>query len=549
MTKYGLNWPKHPLLRCPTDEAVQRLVDEHGAIEAGNRLGEIWAQLWEAYENEKRDPLKYGVVLPSWRRMEELFREVDNLWVFGGNRSSKSRSAAWLVMQALLENPGAKIYCWSQNSKSSKWNQQPYLYELLPPELRKRQQDAVVKINYSKANGFTDDTFILPNGSHCVFATYSQYLNDPSFIEGIELGAHEGSYINIGNWFDEYLGGPELLETMRMRLVTRNAKNLITFTPIDGFTEVVREVLDGAKTLEDAPVDGDLGLRVERVPVVQEPRSGNERVLFLHTRDNPFNDYERSKREWAGKNQDYILCRAYGVPTRSATSVFPRFSRPVHVVSPDAAPTKDVTLYQIIDPAGSKNWAMIWVAVDPTGTWWVYREWPEIDDGEWAEWREGKWRPGIGARGQGYGISDYVAMIRDLEAGEVVAERIIDPRLGAAKYAGPAGESSIIQDLEDQGVIAIPAPGLDIDDGLQALQGLMSYDTEREIDAQNRPRFYISERCENTIRSMQEYTGEDGPKEAWKDFVDCLRYGAVSGIDHQGTDFLSSRLTTKPGGY
>jgi hypothetical protein len=202
------------------------------------------------------------------------------------------------------------------------------------------------------------------------------------------------------------------------------------------------------------------------------------------------------------------------------------------VVDPSTIPTRDITRYCIIDPAGSKNWFMCWIAVDLTDTYWVYREWPGVDVGDWAEWRGGKWQPGDGAKGIGYGIRDYVDLITEMEGDEEIYERIIDPRLGAAKYQGSDGSSSIIEDLAEEGIICLPAPGLEIEDGLQALISKMSWDTTKPLDSLNRPKFYVSNECENIIHALAEYTGESGLKEAWKDPIDVLRYAAITDIDH-----------------
>jgi hypothetical protein len=48
----------------------------------------------------------------------------------------------------------------------------------------------------------------------------------------------------------------------------------------------------------------------------------------------------------------------------------------------------------------------------------------------------------------------------------------------------------------------------------------------------NKPKFYIAKSCENTILAIENYTGDDGKDEAWKDPIDCLRYAAVMEIDH-----------------
>jgi hypothetical protein len=188
---------------------------------------------------------------------------------------------------------------------------------------------------------------------------------------------------------------------------------------------------------------------------------------------------------------------------------------------------------------------MCWIAVDGSGTMYVYREWPDLAVGDWAEWKGGKWMPGDGAKGLGYGIRDYVDLIKECEGAEEIHERLIDPRLGAAKYQAADGASSIMEDLNEMEIICLPAPGLEIDDGLQALISKMSWDTSKSMDSVNRPKFYVSEECGNIIAALSEYTGEGGLKEAWKDPVDVLRYAAIAGIDHVDSKHFK---TTRQGG-
>jgi hypothetical protein len=76
----------------------------------------------------------------------------------------------------------------------------------------------------------------------------------------------------------------------------------------------------------------------------------------------------------------------------------------------------------------------------------------------------------------------------------------------------------------------VPAPGLDIEDGIQALQSKMAYNKKISIDGVNRPHLYVSNRCQNIIQAFQEYTAEGGPDEAWKDGIDVCRYAAIAGI-------------------
>jgi hypothetical protein len=443
--------------------------------------------------------------------------------------SGKTAWGSYCVVKAAIENPKSEIFCFSQTSEVSIRQQQSAVWNWIPSELRTKQTSANAYISYTKKNGFTDNSLIFPNGSQIIFKTYSQYQNNPTILEGAELGSKDPKWHNIGVWLDEYLLGNELIDTLRFRLATRNSKLLLTFTPIDGWTEVIKEYLDNATTIET--VEAEL-LNNEIVPYVQRSKKRNASVHYFHSKDNPFGGYERIKETLMGRSREEILIRAYGVPVKSHATKFPRFNKEVNVVKPQEIPTTNVTRYHVIDPAGSKNWFMCWIAVDESNTYWVYREWPGVDVGDWAEWRGGKWVGGAGSKGQGFGIKDYVDTILELEEGEEIFERLIDPRLGAAKYQAADSSSSIIEDLNEQEIICMPAPGMEIDDGLQALISKMSWDTTKPLDSVNRPHFYVSSDCENIIQALSEYTGEGGLKEAWKDPIDVLRYAAIAGVDH-----------------
>ena len=532
-----LKWTEHPVLPIPTDEEIVEMEPEE--------LIKVYQVREEAIRNAIKDPYRYGWKFDNWRRVEHHLKDRNEVLISGGNRSSKTQVGAYFVVKAAIENPNSDIFCFAQNAEVSIRQQQAAVYDWMPAEFKQKQTSSNAYLSYSRKNGWTDNSLILPNGSRISFKTYAAFANNQTILEGAELGSKEATWLNIGAWCDEMLGGPELVDTLRFRLATRNSKLMLTFTPIFGYTELIRQYLDGAKILESR--EAEL-LNNELVPTVLECKNINGTVHYFHSQDNPFGGYERIKQTLVGKPREEILIRAYGIPTQAVTTKFPKFNKAVNVVEPDAILTRNVTRYHIIDPAGAKNWFMAWIAVDETGTFWVYREWPGVDVGDWAEWRGGKWQPGQGCKGMGYGITDYVELIHDLEGDEEIAERLIDPRLGAAKYQASDGASSIIEDLNDQDIVCIPAPGLEIDDGLQALIGKMAYNTTIPQDSVNRPHFYVSSECENIIQALSEYTGEGGLKEAWKDPIDVLRYAAVAGIDHvDGSAIAITRQGT--GGY
>ena len=535
----ALKWELHEVLKPPTDEEMARM--EPAELVALHSL------YHDAIANSRRDPYRYGWRLPQWAEAEELLASRSEILVSGGNRSSKTRWAATACVRAAVENAGAIIMCFSQNADVSVRQQQSAIYDALPEELKPKVLGTEENVSYTRKNGFSKNSLILPGSkSLIIFKTYAQFLNNDTILEGAELGCREPNWLNIGAWCDEYLIGPELLSTLRFRLATRNAKLIVTFTPIDGYTEVVRDYLQGATTEKHKSAEL-LGGR--SVPYIQTSKNRDASIIYFHSKDNPFGGYDRIAKDLAGRPEDEVLTRAYGVPTRSISTKFPNFSREANVVKHETLKLKGLTHYMVLDPAGRKNWFMVWIAVDPSDTWFVYREWPDVNVGEWAKWHGGKWIGGQGAKGLGYGIRDYVDLIGTLESevGEPIMTRLIDPRLGAAKYQTQSGASSIIEDLADAGLVFEPAPGLDIEDGLQALQTKMAYKRDKPMDSLNRPHFYVSDRCQNLITALQEYTGEGGPDEAWKDPIDTIRYAAIDGI--RFIDPKSLKSTSKKGGY
>jgi hypothetical protein len=76
----------------------------------------------------------------------------------------------------------------------------------------------------------------------------------------------------------------------------------------------------------------------------------------------------------------------------------------------------------------------------------------------------------------------------------------------------------------------------------------MAYNNNAEVDGVNRPHFYVSERCENIIWALQEYTGALGPDETAKDPIDVLRYAAVEDISFIDPS-NSNNFNTRKGGY
>jgi hypothetical protein len=509
---------------------------------------------------EQEDPYRYGYVIPIWETADRQFAElreqfpkgVIELLILGGNRASKSRYLARRAVEVMVNTPGAKVWCLQSTESSSMQNQQPYIWEYLPAEWKpaasgKMRKGVVTNITYSQKGGFTENSFVLPNGSQCWFKFYSM---DVKAIEGAEL-----TYC----WADE-LVSPEWIEALRFRLITRNGELAVGFTPILGYTDTVAEYLAGAVTLEDAPAELVLDLKGQpiRVPRVQQCSKPTARVVYFHTADNPFGNYEAMKTELVKSPKDRVLMRAYGVPTKKAANMFAKFNTSVHVVSPDKIPRTGVN-YHVVDPCSGRNWFMIWARFDAAGRCFVYDEWPsqirEVPGvglpGPWAipGGNNPDGQAGDAQRSFGFGLSHYKLEIENTEARHAresddfsVFERIMDSRYGNAATVAREGATTLIEECAEIGLNFTAAPGDNIAEGVTMIINWLSYNDDQEISALNQPALYISSDCKNMIFALSQYTGTGNTKTAGsKDAIDVLRYLVLSGAAYIDTKDLECK--------
>lgn len=521
---FGIDWVPHPspdtLAKLSREELV-RYAD-------ARRFADLRAE---------QNPVGSGWTLPMWRKVMEAWDKYSIIVILGGIRSSKSMFASRLCVWAAANIPQAEVRAYHVNEDRSIEDQQRFIWDALPMGMRSlnTKKGMYHSIQYSQKNGFTDNVCILPphpgakRGGTIKFGNYRQYQQDAQVTEGFK------SHVI---WCDEELP-PKMFETLIYRTIDYHGRLILTFTTLTGWTSLIQDILGKTRTIEKryAP------LANAQLPVIQESLSRpGLGIFYFWTEDNTFIDTQDFMDKVKLRPREEILARAYGIPTKSISGAFPAFDRDTNVIKESDLPwvknpDYKVTRYMALDPAGSKNWFMLWLAVDEDGTWWVYREWPDYDD--WAvpgNTIEGK--PGPAQKGSKKGINDYVEIIKQLEGDEVIFERFIDPRLGAAEKQSLDGAVTIISDLDSLNMAFHPAPGVDIENGLQLITNKLSYDEQKPRSSINAPHLYIVDTCENLIFAMQEYTGKGGKNEATKDPIDCLRYIAVS-----NPEFLE---TTKP---
>jgi len=401
----------HPVYRLPaTQEEARVLMQSVGGAE---KFPEWARKRWDLIQAEKVDPLRYGHELaPIWKDARELLERGNDLLILGGNRSGKTEFGAKYANEIIERKASANAWCFQSNERASIERLQPYVNHYLPAEQRDLGKiGKITYIKYNLANGFSEGRFVKPNGSFCRFMNYEM---DPRSLEGAELDIA---------WCDEMVP-PDVLDTLRFRLVTRGGKLIVTFTPLEGYSVSVKQYLEGARVIKSLPAPLlpqnkvlVSGCPKGQMPYILECAKPGRFVICFFTECNPWAGYDNLVKQLSGATESDIKCRAYGWPTKMIAGAFPKFGD-VNIITDTEIPAEG-TNYLLADPHGARNWFMVWVRVtnDDPPRYFVYREWPGIELGEWAlpaEKADGKEGPGQRADA-GRGVVGYKRLILELE--------------------------------------------------------------------------------------------------------------------------------------
>jgi len=526
----------HPIIPCPNEEQRVRMIENVGPQE----VMRMFLAREQRIRAEQEDPYRYGNELTAWPDADRILDTKNEILILGGNRAGKTEYAAKRVAQAFVgmdlsgtmppwlkersAKRGLNIWCLHTTHMTSVSMQQNVFHKYLPKELKEAKRSAQIQVAWTQKNGFSDNTAVYMKNQ----IWFLNYAQDIKVVEGGEVDVV---------WCDE-LVPQDWLETLRYRLVTRNGKLIVTFTPILGYTQVVKEFITTAKITqwkesELLPENNVLTVPKGHMPYTAEGVYGKHGCIWFHSKLNPYNNWERMKQTLKGRSSHDIKIRAYGWADQTAGSQFPMFgeqnifSQPVTELCPSG------TNYMVADPAGARNWFMLWARVDEYGTVWIYREWPDPSYGEWAlpsEKADGK--PGPAQRsGAGRGINEYTNLIWALETdkdkSEDIAERYIDPRSAGTETISKEGGITLLDMLHDADnpLYFIPAAGVPVEERVMIINDLLCFDRDSPLDVKgNHPRLMVHESCQNLIWSLREWTGQDGQKGASKDPIDALGY-------------------------
>lgn len=589
----------------PDDDTLARMVMQHG--HAGlSKIAQLYAAREKTIRLAREDPFGHGWEWECWKRADKFLPihawddPQDGVWTpksevrliaaLGGNRASKSEWAVKRCVQQLLRFPKTRMIFISQKLETSRQNQQAYVWRYLPRGIKelnfKKDRQHTFYVKFQQATGFSDDKFVLPNGSEGVFLVFTQ---NPSDYEGIQVGCPDTRGV-VGWYADESLP-LEWLQLLTTRSATHDACGLWTFTALDGMTPALKETMGEGEVLEHqfAEMLADRQnlptIPKGHMPTVQNGSRSNIKIVYFHTIENPMGGYERIKADCVGKPTYFVERKLYGFVRSLKGRVFTHFGS-WNKVPPSVIP-KTGCDYMHVDPAGARNWFMLWARVDMEGRVWVYDEWPTVEEqGEWAVTTTrnpadgGKGWDGDAGPAQepvGFGIAQYKRKMLEIEApvvevsGEpetafetkpkvvkrpVIVRRTVDRRAGPSPLPEDSGESTCIWEKLNErqvdpktGVEEAPAlafdlaggPGLE-DDGLELIKQALWIEREKPLDPiMNFPRLFVSTKCQNLIWALENFTGRDGQKGACKDPIDCLRDLFTSGLEYVNESTYGSR--------
>lgn len=295
-----------------------------------------------------------------------------------------------------------------------------------------------------------------------------------------------------------------------------------------------------------------LGCPPGHMPFTMQPVNPNWGVVFAWTHWNLF----QPKGKWqpampamfdscVGQPRWKVLVKLFGWIERQGRTAFGSFNPAVHILPHEKVRewmrTKKWTSYLKVDPHVARSYAMVWHFVDENGIGVTFDESPAMAEGEWVDVAggrgEGQWLYG------GRGVNFYKKYIRERERehGQESFRKFGDPRAFATQAAAAEGGTSLFElfanddSAKDKDLAPMffePAKiraSVKLD--LSAFGSLLDYDPDKPITVENQPQHYVSDRCQNFIRSLLNYQlPEDGGpadnENVWKDFIDAgARYG------------------------
>ena len=590
----------------------------------------------EVIQNMEAYPLECAWVPQDWWLfLHELTLKrithpgaVLELYISGGIRSGKSFICAMLIVAHLIYTRKAAVFCLSRTDNTSqKLQQKPIesfmLEEFMGGNEGKIKQQRNQKLKFSGGK-FTDnkleryltvlDETSTPfkGGGELEFRFFSQEVESYRGYALTTVWSDEAVPVNhVEAIYDRLVSRavdtmqPQhrhrmlVLEQQLARLAAgdptaprphpaqigalMHGVHLISYTPEEGYTATVRRYLDGAhrpeKHLVIAPeLDGKPGVKDPTVPKIAYPADSTRLVGFLHTAANKYVDsYTELSRKAADWDERTIRIKLYGDAAAADERLYSSFSDR-HLTTWEHLP-RDATLYEVIDPAGSKPWVICYFLVDPAGRTYLAQEWPTpgwrvdgYDLGPWAVPSKGdklNGDPGPAQRTRlAWSRAHYIRQIWEgrkrlidkmaetglpyightetktltWATGQTIegtfalpATTLMDSRFAAAPTESKGNHTTVLEAMydEEHAIIIDPAAGVSLD------EGDIMINTALNTDLLGLPGLLINSECQNTLFTLRTYTlppyreTTTAKDEACKDFRDPLAYHLLSAPTYQ----------------
>ncbi len=460
------------------------------------------------------NPLEFFEHLP----MQALFHkdQAKSKNIFGGNRSSKTQEGIEYILEKGLKSK-LRIWACAETFPDSVNIQQRKMWELIP-------KNRIKYGRYDEINGFVNRKVLLDNGTLYVFKSYDQ-----------KRESFQGDDVDI--ILNDEEPPWDIYREQRMRLIDRDGEMVITMTSLKGVTDLIQSIFEGHDVI-----------KAQYAPLVKKilpriVRKGQTKFYLFWTTENPYIDQKRLLHEATLMTKQEILARVYGIPINLTGRIYMKFSTDIHVMPLEEAPILrgGCTIYHVLDPHDAKPWAMQWIAVHPTGTAYIFDEYPNENFNE------------ILYDDKSY--DDYAEIIREKEdairelTGKSVFKRIIDPNFGnktirlAEKEDTGQSRTTTKKELQKRGFKFVD--GIDpIESGHLKVREKIDWKANDDGEIIKQPGTMWTDNCVNSIRHMSRYSRKDMVaadgdvkdkvplQEKYKDFCDLTRYFWMSDPYH-----------------
>ena len=343
-------------------EKQQKALEELQRLPPGERLAAI-----DALE-KKRFKKCYIRYFKPWEpdqanALKKFTNRIKIFALLGGNRSGKTILGAFLAVAWCLGKKyfeGEPAWEWVKDLPIPDGPVNVWVVGVDFGTLR----DVIwhEKLRYGKSHPpfLPNDPLVISqvrDGDFQVFFKNGSILTGKSAEAGREK--FQGASVDF-IWIDEECERA-VFDECYQRTIDCNGKILLTQTPLTDINSAVREpwVYD----LYEEFLAGKLNLQFCELSMLASPFVSNE-------------EKEAAKLRWAGHPEEGA--RLYGKFVRRTGLVYSTWNKAVHIVKPFPIPRYWPRIISI-DPAATGVTAAIWIAVNPEGDYYAYREYYETE--------------------------------------------------------------------------------------------------------------------------------------------------------------------------